>query len=88
VKTRIPSNEEFARLLVGRTIVTATAGKTVEGFDDEDPQFISDPTIVLDDGTEITFDVDDHGSGTYEVWAEAKTATKPKKSKPKKSRKS
>lgn len=86
MKARVGSNEEFARLLVGRTIVSAIAGKVEKPFreDDESEEdvedmFISDPKFVLDDGTEITFDVDDHGSGTYEVWAEALVPRKTKR---------
>lgn len=57
---RLEDNAEAIKALVGRKIVAVDLAQI------EDNSGI-DPTITLDDGTVLHFEVDDYGSGTYGI---------------------
>ena len=75
---RLQDNLEAASALVGRTIVSIDLGQ----IEEENGDLCSGiPTIVLDNGVIITFDVDDYGSGTYGVNVRQDNAAKARKAK-------
>lgn len=62
--TKIKSNADAKRLLVGRKIVAVELDQIPE---DNGEISGGRPTITLDNGLVLAFDVDDYGSGTYGV---------------------
>lgn len=64
-KRRLTTLTSATDALLGRTITGVGLG-------------LLGPAFVLDDGTEVTFDVEDHGSGTYVVHAEVERKRKKK----------
>jgi hypothetical protein len=67
---QVSSNEEVKKYLIGRTIVDIDLN-LLPG-DDQD-EYSGIPTLILDDGKRLRFNVDDYGSGTYGVNLEVST---------------